>query len=37
MTIDEFEEHNVPIVIDEIQFFTEVIVETYLAERSINL
>ena len=37
MTIDEFEEYNVPIVIDEIQFFTEVIVETYLAERSINL
>lgn len=37
MTIDEFESHNVTIVIDEIKFFTEVIVDTYLAERSINL
>ena len=37
MTLDEFDKHNITIVIDEVQFFTEVIVETYLAERSLNL
>ena len=37
MTIDEFDNHNITIVIDEIKFFTEVIVDTYLAERSLNL
>lgn len=37
MTMDEFDKHNITIVIDEVQFFTEVIVETYLAERSLNL
>ncbi len=37
MTMDEFDKHNIKIVIDEVQFFTEVIVETYLAERSLNL
>lgn len=37
MTLDEFDKHNIIIVIDEVQFFTEVIVETYLAERSLNL
>ena len=37
MTLDEFDKHNITIVIDEVQFFTEVIVETYLAERSLKL
>ena len=37
MTLDEFDKHNITIVIDEVQFFTEVIVETYLAERRLNL
>lgn len=37
MTLDEFDKHNITIIIDEVQFFTEVIVETYLAERSLNL
>lgn len=37
MTLDEFDKHNIKIVIDEVQIFTEVIVETYLAERSLNL
>lgn len=37
MTLDEFDKHNITIVIDEVQFFTEVIVETYLAERSLNI
>lgn len=37
MTLDEFDKHNITIVIDEVQFFTEVIVETYLVERSLNL
>lgn len=37
MTLDEFDKHNITIVIDEVQFFTEVIVETYLAERSLDL
>ena len=37
MTLDEFDKHNITIVIDEVQFFTEVIVETYLAERRLTL
>lgn len=37
MTLDEFDKHNITIVIDEVQFFTEAIVKTYLAERSLNL
>lgn len=37
MTLDEFDKHNITIVIDEVKFFTEVIVETYLAERRLNL
>lgn len=35
LTINEFDEHNIPIVIDEVQFFTDVIVDTYLFERSL--
>ncbi len=33
----EFDDHNIPVVVDEVTFFTDVIVETYLAERKFQL
>lgn len=36
ITLDELESHNRTEIIDEVEFFTDLIVETYLYERGIN-
>src|SRR5574344_360762 len=33
-TVNEFEEHNITIIVDDVQFFADVIVDNYLFERS---
>ena len=34
--VEEFEDHNLTIEIDEITFFTDLIVDMYLLERKLN-
>ena len=36
ITVDELENHNRTEIIDEVEFFTDIIVESYLAERRMN-
>ena len=36
ITVDELENHNRTEIIDEVEFFTDLIVESYLAERRMN-
>ena len=36
ITVEELENHNRVEIIDEVEFFTELIVETYLLERRLN-
>ena len=35
--LEEFDKHNITIITDDVQFFSEVIVGAYLAERNLNL
>jgi hypothetical protein len=35
-TLNELESHNRTEIIDEVEFFTDLIVETYLYERGMN-
>ena len=36
ITVDELEKHNRTEIIDEVEFFTDLIVESYLFERRMN-